>query len=74
MGQHLHEHISSSIAYDVTGHVTLTGDQVNADPAFAAAQLALWQAGDAASIYSASNNAVAFLNLTTLVGSISLPR
>lgn len=35
---------------------------------YAAEQLALWTAGDASSLYNSPNDAIAFINLTTLLG------
>ncbi|GAA5847460.1 hypothetical protein JCM5353_005428 [Sporobolomyces roseus] len=66
VGWHLTDHLSGSITLNTT--FPLSGDALNANTTFAAEQLALWEGGSADSLYTAPNNAVAYVNLTTLFG------
>ena len=62
VGWGLTDHLSGSITLNTT--FPTSGDQINDNTTFAAEQLALWKAGDADSLYTAPNNAVAYVNLT----------
>ncbi|GAA5936260.1 uncharacterized protein JCM15063_002761 [Sporobolomyces koalae] len=66
VGYHLTDHLSGSITLNTT--FPISGDMLNDNATFAAEQLALWKEGSADSLYTASNDAVAYVNLTTLFG------
>jgi len=57
--------LSGSITLNTT--FPISGDTLNANTTFAAEQLALWEEGSADSLYTAPNNAVAYVNLTVSV-------
>ncbi|GAA5982892.1 hypothetical protein JCM5350_001544 [Sporobolomyces pararoseus] len=66
VGWGLTDHLSGSITLNTT--FPTSGDLLQDNTTFAAEQLALWKQGDANSLYTAPNNAVAYVNLTTLFG------
>ncbi|GAA6037291.1 hypothetical protein JCM8097_008666 [Rhodosporidiobolus ruineniae] len=66
VGMHLTDHLSGAITLNTSW--PFSGDPVEANTTYAAEQLALWQAGDANSLYTSPNDAVAYVNLTTLFG------
>ncbi|GAA5906271.1 GMC family oxidoreductase [Sporobolomyces salmoneus] len=66
VGWGLTDHLSGSITLNTTFPVS--ADLINDNATFAAEQLALWKAGSPDSLYTAPNNAVAYVNLTTLFG------
>ncbi|KAK4705020.1 hypothetical protein P7C70_g1189, partial [Phenoliferia sp. Uapishka_3] len=51
VGMHLTDHLSAEISFNTT-NVTITGDGVETTPSIAAAQLALWEAGNVTSLYN----------------------
>ncbi|KAK4051869.1 hypothetical protein OIV83_002574 [Microbotryomycetes sp. JL201] len=67
VGMHLTDHLSAQIAYNASG-AEVTGDPVVTNATFAAEQFALWQDGDPSSLYNSPNHAVAYVNLSTLMG------
>ncbi|KAM0751735.1 alcohol oxidase [Meredithblackwellia eburnea MCA 4105] len=67
VGMHLTDHLSGAMTFNTTG-VEYTGDEIETNTTYAAAQLALWKAGDSSSLYNSPNDAVAYINLTTLFG------
>ncbi|GAA5911816.1 hypothetical protein JCM6882_003366, partial [Rhodosporidiobolus microsporus] len=67
VGMHLTDHLSGAITLNTS--FAFSGDPVTQNTTYAAEQLALWQAGDANSLYTSPNDAVAYVNLTTLMGS-----
>ncbi|GAA5921451.1 hypothetical protein JCM3775_003055 [Rhodotorula graminis] len=66
VGMHLADHLSGAITLNTS--FPFSGDPVEANATYAAEQLALWKAGDANSLYTSPNDAVAYINLTTLFG------
>lgn len=64
---HLTDHLSAQLSFNTTG-VEYTGDAVETNTTYAAAQKALWEALDPTSLYNSPNHAVAYVNLTTLFG------
>ncbi|TNY22372.1 GMC oxidoreductase [Rhodotorula diobovata] len=67
VGMHLTDHLSGAITLNTS--FAYSGDPMETNDTFAAEQLALWKAGDPSSLYTAPNDAVAYINLTTLMGS-----
>lgn len=63
---HLTDHLSGEITYNAS--VAITGDGVETNTTIAAAQLALWEADNATSLYNSPNDAVYYGNLSTLFG------
>jgi choline dehydrogenase len=63
---HLTDHLSGSIVYSTSAEIT--GDLYNGNATYDAEQLALWKAGDPSSILNSPNDAIAYVNLTTLFG------
>ncbi|KDE06010.1 hypothetical protein MVLG_03692 [Microbotryum lychnidis-dioicae p1A1 Lamole] len=68
VGKHLRDHISGSLDFDVTGRVDVTADLLERNATLAAQQMTMWQLWDPSSLYNAPDNALAYLNLTTLLG------
>ncbi|KAK4058384.1 hypothetical protein OIO90_000542 [Microbotryomycetes sp. JL221] len=68
VGMHLTDHLSAQLAYEASVAVVDTGDEVTTNATYAAEQLELWQEGNAWSLYNSPNHAVAYVNLTTLMG------
>ncbi|KAL8277589.1 hypothetical protein RQP46_010021 [Phenoliferia psychrophenolica] len=66
VGMHLTDHLSAEISYHTS--VNTTGDGVETNTTIAAEQLALWEANDPSSLYNSPNDAIAYVNLTTLFG------
>ncbi|BGO89994.1 hypothetical protein NBRC10512_001979 [Rhodotorula toruloides] len=66
VGMHLTDHLSGAMTLNTS--FPFSGDPVESNTTFAAEQLALWKAGDASSLYTSPNDAVAYVNLTTLMG------
>lgn len=66
VGMHLADHLSGAITLNTS--YPFSGDLVTSNTTFAAEQLDLWKAGDADSFYTSPNDAVAYINLTTLFG------
>ncbi|BGP30484.1 hypothetical protein JCM10296v2_002239 [Rhodotorula toruloides] len=66
VGMHLTDHLSGAITLNTS--FPFSGDPVESNTTFAAEQLALWKAGDPNSLYTSPNDAVAYVNLTTLMG------
>ncbi|GAA5873248.1 hypothetical protein JCM1840_000006 [Sporobolomyces johnsonii] len=66
VGMHLTDHLSGAITLNTS--FPFSGDPVEANATYAAEQLALWKAGDANSLYTSPNDAVAYVNLTGLFG------
>ncbi|POY72705.1 hypothetical protein BMF94_4535 [Rhodotorula taiwanensis] len=69
VGMHLTDHLSGAITLNTS--FPFSGDPMETNTTYAAAQLALWKAGNPDSLYTAPNDAVAYVNLTTLLGSES---
>lgn len=67
VGMHLTDHLSGQISFSVP-NVTFSGDMVTTNETFAAEQMALFEAVDPSSLYNSPNHAVAYVNLTTLLG------
>ncbi|KAM0788362.1 hypothetical protein ACM66B_001502 [Microbotryomycetes sp. NB124-2] len=67
VGMHLTDHLSAQLAYNASG-AEFTGDAIETNATVAAEQFQLWKDGDASSLYNSPNHAVAYVNLTTLVG------
>ncbi|SCZ99033.1 BZ3500_MvSof-1268-A1-R1_Chr3-1g05774 [Microbotryum saponariae] len=68
VGKHLRDHLSGSLTFDVTGRVDVTAELLERNATFAAQQMTMWQLWDPSSLYNAPDNALAYLNLTTLLG------
>ncbi|GAA5855847.1 hypothetical protein JCM8547_000383 [Rhodosporidiobolus lusitaniae] len=66
VGMHLTDHLSGAITLNTS--FPFSGDLVESNTTYAAEQLALWKEGDASSLYTSPNDAVAYINLTTLFG------
>ncbi|BGP46470.1 hypothetical protein JCM10450v2_002315 [Rhodotorula kratochvilovae] len=66
VGMHLTDHLSGAITLNTS--FPFSGDPITVNDTFKAEQLALWKAGDASSLYTSPNDAVAYVNLTTLFG------
>jgi choline dehydrogenase len=69
VGWGLTDHLSGSITLNTT--FPTSGDLLYNNATFAAEQLALWKEGDADSMYTAPNNAIAYVNLTVRPHSLS---
>lgn len=68
VGMHLTDHLSSALVFDATGKVEFTGDPLETNTTYAAEQLTLWKAGDASSLVNSPNDAIAYVDLVTLMG------
>ena len=67
VGAHLQDHLSSSVT--ISSLADVTGDLLYTDSSFNASHWDLWTSGQGnSSVYSAPNNAIAYLNITTLMG------
>ncbi|GAA5911812.1 hypothetical protein JCM6882_003365 [Rhodosporidiobolus microsporus] len=66
VGMHLTDHLKAAITLNTT--FPFSGDPITQDATYAAEQLALWKEGDPSSLYTSPNDAVAYINLTTLFG------
>ncbi|KAH8918673.1 GMC oxidoreductase [Atractiella rhizophila] len=66
VGQHLQDHLSSQITY--LTNAERTGDMIKANQSYAQEQLSIWRNGEPGSMYEAPNDAIAYVNLTTLLG------
>ncbi|GAA6053831.1 hypothetical protein JCM3770_004740 [Rhodotorula araucariae] len=66
VGMHLTDHLSGAITLNTS--FPFSGDPMTVDAAYKAEQLALWKANDPSSLYTSPNDAVAYVNLTTLFG------
>ncbi|GAA6062424.1 hypothetical protein JCM10212_006059 [Sporobolomyces blumeae] len=66
VGQHLTDHLSGAITLNTS--FPFSGDPIETNETYAAEQLALWKAGDASSLYTSPNDAVAYVDLETLFG------
>jgi choline dehydrogenase len=62
----LTDHLSGELVYSTTAYQT--GDEIGTNATFAAAQMAEWVAGDPNSLYNSPNDAIAYINLTSLFG------
>ena len=60
------QHLSGQIAF--TANVEISGDRIKRDDSFASDQLAQFNAGDGG-LYTAPNNAIAYVSLQDLFGS-----
>lgn len=56
VGMHLTDHLSAQLSFNTTG-VEFTGDEVETNTTYAAAQKALWDALDPTSLYNSPNHA-----------------
>jgi len=68
VGMHMTDHLSAELTFAGTSLVAYTGDDVIENTTYAAAQKQMWIDGDADSLYNSPNDAVAYVNLTTLMG------
>ncbi|GAA5924466.1 hypothetical protein JCM10213_004584 [Rhodosporidiobolus nylandii] len=66
VGMHLTDHLSGAITLNTS--FPFSGDPIEVNTTYAAEQLALWKEGDASSLYTSPNDAIAYVNLTTLFG------
>ncbi|GAA5974228.1 hypothetical protein JCM11641_003339 [Rhodosporidiobolus odoratus] len=66
VGMHLTDHLSGAITLNTS--FPFSGDPLEVNTTYAAEQLAAWKEGDADSLYTSPNDAVAYVNLTTLFG------
>ncbi|GAA6000162.1 hypothetical protein JCM10207_007884 [Rhodosporidiobolus poonsookiae] len=66
VGMHLTDHLSGAITLNTT--FPFSGDPIEVNDTYKAEQLALWKEGDPNSLYTSPNDAVAYINLTTLFG------
>ena len=66
VGAHLMDHLSGELVYSTTAETT--GDGVETNTTIADAQFALWQENDPDSLYTAPNNNIAYVNLSTILG------
>jgi choline dehydrogenase len=62
VGMHLTDHLSGAITLNTS--FPFSGDPMETNTTYAAEQLALWKEGDASSLYTSPNDAVAYVNLT----------
>ncbi|GAA5862628.1 hypothetical protein JCM3774_001083 [Rhodotorula dairenensis] len=69
VGMHLTDHLSGAITLNTS--FPFSGDPMETNTTYAAEQLALWKEGDPNSLYTSPNDAVVYVNLTTLLGSES---
>ncbi|GAA5998759.1 GMC family oxidoreductase [Rhodotorula paludigena] len=67
VGMHLTDHLSGAITLNTS--FPFSGDPITQNDTYREEQLELWRQGDANSLYTSPNDAVAYVNLTTLFGS-----
>lgn len=67
VGAHLQDHLSTSITYTTSADVS--GDLLYTDPGFNETHWERWVSGNGnSSVYTAPNQAIAYLNITSLMG------
>ena len=68
VGMHMTDHLSAELSFAGTSLVAYTGDDVIENATYAAEQKQMWYDGNPDSLYNSPNDAVAYVNLTTLMG------